>query len=351
MFTSPVTHILPVATIRRTRLLPAPGKVLVRKGQKVDSGDVIAEALVSPEHLLLEVARGLGISASKADAIIERQVGETVVEGDVIAGPVGFGRRIYRAPKAGRVVLVGGGQVLLELNSRPFELKAGIPGVVMALVDEFGAQIETSGALVQGVWGNRRSGVGLLQNLARSPKDLLSRDRLDVSHRGAVVMGAVCQSGEVLEMAAEIPLRGLILASIPSSLIPLAEKMPYPIILTEGFGEIPMSSPAYRLLTTNEKREVVLAAEAWDRLDGTRPEIIIPLPTSGAPFPVETDVFSPGQQVRVLSPAQRGTVGEITALPSGLAELSNGVRAYAAQIRLESGEEILLPLANIEVLK
>jgi hypothetical protein len=313
---------------------------------------VIAEAVVTPEHLLLDVARGLGVSAAKADVHLQRQAGEDVVEGDVLAGPVGIGRRVYRAPKAGRIILAGGGQVLLELASKPFELKAGIPGVVTSLIDDFGAEIEATGALVQGVWGNRRTGAGILNNLTRSPKDVLTHDRLDVSHRASVILGGVCMSPQVLETAAEIPLRGLILSSMASSLLPLAERMPYPIILTEGFGEIPMNTPAYKLLTTNARREVVLAADPWDRLEGTRPEVIIPLPAGGQmPLPEEIDVYKPGQQVRILSPGQRGAVGELVSLLAGLTTLPSGCRAPAGVVHLESGEEIILPLANIEVLK
>jgi hypothetical protein len=32
---APVTHILPLATVQRQRVLPVPGRVLVRKGQEV----------------------------------------------------------------------------------------------------------------------------------------------------------------------------------------------------------------------------------------------------------------------------------------------------------------------------
>ncbi|RPI32614.1 MAG: hypothetical protein EHM70_08525, partial [Chloroflexota bacterium] len=91
---SPITHFLPITTIRRTRLLPVPGKIVVRKGQKISASDVIAEVRLNPEHILLDIGRGLGLQASKADAFIQHKAGDEVSEGDVIAGPVGVARRV-----------------------------------------------------------------------------------------------------------------------------------------------------------------------------------------------------------------------------------------------------------------
>jgi hypothetical protein len=352
MLSSPITHILPVSSVRRTRLLPIPGRILVRKGQKVDATDVVAEAILAPEHIMLDVARSLGLRGNKADRRVVRKVGEDVLEGDIIAGPVGISKRVCRAPRDGRIVIIGEGQVLLQVGGRPFELKAGIPGVVTEFIEDRGVEIETVGALIQCVWGNGRIDSGLLQVLANAPADELSYDRLDVSQRGAVLLGGTLQDGRVLQNAAEIPIRGLILSSMASTLISIAEKMPYPILLTDGFGKIPMNSAAYKLLSTNERREISLNAEAWDRLAGIRPEMVIALPDPGRlPLSAETDVFRPGQQVLVASATRKGTVGTLVTLHSGLVALPSGIKAYAADVRLESGETMLFPLANLEVLK
>jgi hypothetical protein len=50
--------------------------------------------------------------------------------------------------------------------------------------------IQTTGALIQGVWGNGRVDYGLLQVLARSAEEEFRPDRIDVSE-GAVVMGGI----------------------------------------------------------------------------------------------------------------------------------------------------------------
>ena len=103
-----------------------------------------------------------------------------------------------------------------------------------------------------------------------------------VQHAGAVTQMAnhlyICRFA-----AAELPVRGLILSSLPPALLPLANQMRYPILVTDGLGSLPMNSLAYRLLSTNVQREVTLNAEAYDRYSGGRPEAIIALPVSQEP--------------------------------------------------------------------
>jgi hypothetical protein len=347
-----VTHILPLTTIRRERMLPVPGRVVVRKGQKVVSTDVIAEAKLNPEHLLLDISRGLGLPEEEADRHLHCKAGMQVNEGDVLAGPVGFTKRVVRAPRNGKVIVVGSGQVMLQLDSPPDELRAGIPGTVTALVDERGAVIETTGALIQGVWGNGRVDYGLMYVLLQSPDETLTPDRLDVSMRGSVVLGGHCDDVEVLRAAAGLPVRGLILASMDAALLPYALRARFPVILLEGFGKIPLNAAAYRLLTTNERRDVALNAEPWDRYRGIRPEVIIPLPAAGElPLPQDGGTYEAGQQVRVVQSAHHGAIGKIEALPPGPILLQNGIKARCAEIQLESGDKVVIPLTNLEVLK
>lgn len=347
---APITHILPLTTVRRERILPVPGKVMVRKGQKVSASDTIAEANLSPNHQLLEVSRGLGLRAEQADEYLQVEAGTLVASGDVIAGPVGITRRVVRAPQDGRVILAGGGQALIELSSPTFELRAGIPGTVIDLIGDRGAVVETVGALVQGVWGNGRIDFGLMIVLAKNPDDLLEANQLDVSMRGSIVLGGYADQAEILKAAADMPLRGLILASMNPALIPVALNARFPILLIEGFGMQPMNSAAFKLLTTNERREAAVNAEAWDRYNNKRPEVVIPLPAASAPpLAGDTAVFAPGQQVRVLRAPYMGKIGTLVNLRSS-AVFPNGLRAAAAEVRLEDGDSAVLPLANLEVL-
>ncbi len=346
-----VTHILPVTAIQRDRMLPSKGKVLARKGQKVNPDDVVAEACVNPEHIILDVARGLGLSPEEADKNIVRKAGEEIEAGDVVAGPIGLGRRVVRAPKAGKVVVAGSGQVLLETASRPTELKAGFTGAIAEQYLDLGVQVETTGALIQCFWGNGRIDSGMLSLAAHNESEELTPERLDISLRGTVVFGGTCANAEVLKIAEELPLRGLILASMSSLLIPDALKARFPVVVVDGFGKFPMDPVAYKLLSTSDKREVSLFALQRDPYTGVRPEIIIPLPSiSLPPTPSDLAQFRTGQQVRIQRVPYQAMVGTLARTEPDPVKLPSGIQAQAATIHLENGENVVVPLVNLEVL-
>ncbi|HWQ83485.1 MAG TPA: hypothetical protein VN363_02900 [Anaerolineales bacterium] len=348
---APITHILPLTTIQRERVLPVPGKIIVRKGQKVSASDTLAEVDLNPEHMLLDLARGLGVSEDAVNETVQCRVGDLLAEGDIIAGPVGLARRVVRAPRRGRVELIGGGQALLALQTSPYELKAGLSGQVVELISDRGAVVEAVGSLIQGVWGNGLIDFGLMLVLAKSPDQILNASQLDVSMRGAVILGGHLEDAETLKTAADLPLRGLIIGSMDPELIPLAQQVPFPLIVMDGFGHRRMTPAAFRLLSTNERREVSINAEPWNRDTGARPEVVIPLPATGnPPVPRAALIFRVDQTVRVVKAPYAGMVGKINSLEPGLQVFPSGLRAKAAEVSLENGENVLLPIANLEVI-
>lgn len=347
---APVYHVLPLATIIRERTLPVAGKINAHVNQRVSPTDVIGEATFAREHVLLDVARKFGVSVKAADKMIKVNPGDRVSQGALVADAGGLIPRSIRAPRAGRVMIVGSGQILMEVGDARIELRAGLPGVVTQVIPERGVVIRTAGALIQGVWGNGRIDNGLMVSLIDKPDDVLTADRLDASLRGSVILAGHVRDADTLRAAAELPVRGLILSSMMSSLLGNAYQMKYPIMVLEGFGAIPMNSAAFKLLTTSNKREATVNAEHFDRYSGNRPEVIIPLPVSSEPDePTNYDAFAVGQTVRMRRPPAAGMIGTIARLPAGLSELPSGLRALAADVKLENGETVLVPLVNLEV--
>ena len=85
---------------------------------------------------------------------------------------------------------------------------------------------------------------------------------------------------------------------------------------------------------------------------GTRPEVIIPLPANVDPnLPQETVAFATGQQVRIVRSPYIGSTASILELRPGMSAMPSGVMAASAEVQLESGEKVVLPLANFEVIE
>jgi hypothetical protein len=349
---APVVHVLPMTRVHRHRLLPVTGRVLVRKGQNVTPVEVIGEANHEPRHVLLDLVSGLGVGISEADKYLEREAGEVVAEGDVIAGPVGWGKRVVRAPTSGKIILTGRGKVLLEEESSPYQLLAGLPGEVISLIPGRGAVIESVGALVQGVWGNGRIDFGKLRVLIKKPEDMLSVDQLDIDLRGSIVFAGYCGDEQVLNSAAELPLKGLILSSMASSLMPVAEDMSLPVLVLEGFGLLPVNSAAFNLLLTSDQREIAINAEKLEPYANQRPEAFISLPVNQMVRESrDATVFSPGQKVRIVRAPHQAQIGTLVNIQPGIQVLPNGIKTISAEVELEDSNKVKLPLVNLEVLE
>jgi len=344
-----VKHILPVTTIHRERLLPIPGRVLARRGQKVTTNDVIAEANLTVEHIMVNIAKTLRIPVEEVPDYVDFKEGDDVAEDDILAErSVGLGKLIARSPRSGQIVAIQNGQVLITVAQRPFQLRAGLTGEVTELVPDYGAFIETTGALIQGVWGNGRLDEGLMNVKIEAPDDIITPDFMDVSLRGAVVLGGHCDDPNVLITAGEVPLRGLILTSMPSALIPQAMKIRCPLIVLEGFGKLPLNEAAFNLLTTNDRRDVIVNAE----MDDKHPEIVIPLPPTGDMAPLnDVNMFAVGQKVRLITNPSMGKIATIDEIFPTSVAVESGVLATAAYVKFEDGEGHTLPLANLEVLE
>ena len=344
-------YISPIVNIRRERTLPIPGKILVRRGQRVNAMDPIAEGILNPKHIMLNIARGLGTSVGEVDQHLQCGEGVQLLKGDIIAGPVGRSRRVVRAPENGRVIQIAAGKILYEIETIPFQLLAGLSGNVVEIISNRGAVVETTGALIQGAWGNDLIGSGNLVVRADTPDEVLSADTLDTSLRGKIIAVGICEDEEVLKTAESLPLRGLIFASMRPDLIPTAVEIKVPVILMEGYENCPMNAAAFELLTRNNGHTVCVNAQGWDRYKGIRPEIVIPkLHLEGKDSSDVIMSFCPDQTVRVTRAPNAGQIGRLVNLV-GYTVMPSGIRTQAAEVQLENDLVDVIPLANLEILE
>lgn len=348
----PVTHVLPLAIVRRERRLPLAGAIAVRVNQKVMASDVVAEGEAPPRHVFLDLARGLGVPVHEVGRYLRCERGDALEAGEILAGSVGMGRRTVRAPSDGIVVSLSNGRLLFRMHSGVIELRAGFPATVVGTDGVQTVLLETTGALIQGVWGNGRSDFGVMRFVGDGPGDRLQADRLDADLRGAILVAGICDHPAPLHQATELAARGIVLGGLSSDLIPLAARLPYPVIVTTGFGPLPLDTPTFRLLSSNAGREVALDARKNDPLGGSRPEIVIPLPpTSDADLPEDVIPLKEGVRVRLSRAPYHGAVGVVREMLTRAVDFPSGILARSARVELEGVGLTTVPVDNLEVLQ
>lgn len=348
------SHATLLTSVRRRRILPGATEVLVSEGQRVASGDVIARGEIADSHQLVDVAARLGVKPEKLDPYLLRREGDLIKKGEALARKRGlFGTsRSATASADSRLVLFEGGKALLA-SVKQVELRAGLPGLVVGPTAG-GVTIETTGALLSGVWGNGQEGFSVLRVLTAEPTTVLHGGQIEPSLRGAVVAGGSLVDESLFEGLGEVGVGGLILGRLSTRLLAAAEKASFPVLVVEGFGEGGFSQPVFALLNGNTGREVWVNACVWDRNGSDRPEAIIPLPTANVPLPVVGEPLAEGKRVRILRGPEAGRVGHVTGLSDRPMLLPSGIRARLAVIALDDvpGQRptVSAPFANLELL-
>ncbi len=350
-------QVTPLTNVRRERVLPVPGEILVRTGDSVEPTQIVARADLPGEFRIVPVARLLDIQVSQTKRYLRVKPGDKVEQGQVIAKRGRLFAQSVKSPIDGTVTASGGGRILIESPTTLFELSAFIDGRVTNVLAPHGLIIETTGAVIQGVWGAgggpNGENLGFLKCMVKKPSDSMRAGSMDLSCRGVILIGGAGLSNAALEHALEIQVGGIVVGGLSPALLPQIEQLPFPVIVTEGIGAASMSEPIFELLKTHDGREASISGRSQSRWPVVRPEIIIPLPGgTSAPSHVQIGtVLTVGARVRAVRAPYMGAVGVVTALPAQARRTETGAKVHGAHVDLGQESPIFIPLVNLEVLR
>jgi hypothetical protein len=352
--TLPQSLVVPLATIRRERILPAAGEVTVRPGQKVEPMDVVAQVSRSQGYRTVEIAQRMNVRADEVVSIMVVSPGDKVAKGEPLARrKMGtFGRmRTLKSPVDGVVAAIGNGRVVIEITPEVVELRALVRGNVISAMTGYGVVIETTGALVQAAWGSGKEAYGVIKAVTAAPGEALTEAQIDVSCRGAILVGGGTLEESAIKQAVQMQVRAVIVGSFRSNLVGVMLDLPFPVVATEGFGVLAMSDPVFDLLRTNEGRECAVDARTPGGPDGGRPDIIIPLPVATLPpqVPMHGSPVKVGARVRALRAPYMGAVGEVKTLYDHARPLPTGAHLPGAEVEIDGHGVVFVPYANLEL--
>jgi hypothetical protein len=340
------TLVIPLTTIRRERLLPVSGEVLVDIGEMVEPFKVVARAYQPGDFRIIDVTRKLSIGEWETKEYMLKEVDAPVRKGEVIAAKGKLFRRVCRSPVDGFIAAVRGGLVIIESTSAPIEVCAYLRGKVASLMPDYGVVVETIGALIQGIWGTGGESYGIMKLLAEDRTEPLRDEAIDIGCKGTIIVGSSVDE-EALLKAEEVGVKGIVVGSIEAGLVNLAGSLPFPIIVTEGMGRTPMASITFDLLSANDGKEASISGKM-------HPEVVIPVSPPGMPVPMPPKRGVPlkiGDLVKVLRGPYFGSIGEVKALPKKARWVDSGARLKGAEVELEGEGVVFVPWQNLELIK
>lgn len=355
MYYPSASQAVPYGRVILERLLPFPGEVLVEPRQRVEPMDLVGRAHIPSRIRILHVAQRLSIAEEDLQGYLHKGPGEEVEEGEVIAaaGRWPF-RREYRAPAEGRIVSRAHGRLLLEFSPSTYELRAYLKGVVSQVFPSRGVAIESSGAVLEGAWALGGDAFGVLKILGETPGAMLVPQAIDMGYHGVIAVVEGWATKEGLEKAEEVGVRGVILGSLPSSLVGFTSSLSFPVMIMEGFGEIPISQPLFSLFQEHAGREACMASGIPYGVRPFRPRAIIPFFRSEEVPRGEGLVLKEGALVRLVREPYLGKVGYV-ASPPLQRRVEWGAEVEGVEVDLEEEGRVLVrvfvPLANLELLE
>ena len=358
-------------TVRRRRILPLPGTVLVKVGDTVRADTAVARAELPGKVVPLNLANQLGIAPDEINDYLVKKEKDSVQKDDVLAENKPFIKWFkteIRSPITGKVESVSTitGQVLLREPPRVLELRGYIDGAVAEVHPDQGVTVESTCSLVQGIFGIGGETSGELIMGVKAPDQPLLPEQLNPSMKGKVVVGGAFLSAATMARAKELGIVGLVVGGIHDKdlrallgydlgvAITGTEQVGFTLILTEGFGTIPMAPKTFALLSAHAGQKASISGSTQIRAGVIRPEIIIPHSGPAAATKlaqIEREGIQLGDPVRIIRDPLFGKIGAVSGLPSELRAIPTESEVRVLEVRFPDGTTTVVPRANIEVIE
>ncbi len=356
--------------IPRRRMLPLPGNVLVKVGDKVRSDQVVAKAELPGKVFPLNLANQLSVSPNEIKDYVVKKEGDVVEKDEILAENkplIKWFKTEIRSPVAGTVesVSIVTGQVLLREPPRVLQLLAYVDGAIIETIPQQGVVVETTCSLVQGIFGVGGETSGEITMAVRAPDEPLTANHFTSTMKGKVVVGGSFLSAEAMKQAKAVGVAGLVVGGIHDEdlrallgydlgvAITGTEHVGFTLILTEGFGTIPMATRTFKLLSASAGRKASISGATQIRAGVIRPEIIIPQEetAAGKNAPLQREGIRIGDPVRIIRDPMFGRIGEVSALPSELTKIPTESDVRVLEVKFSDGKRVVIPRTNIEVIE
>lgn len=358
--------------VKKQRILPLKGEVLVKVGDQVVPDDVVARTHLPGNVVPLNIANKLGIPPEDIELVMTKKVGEPIEEGEEIALKKSFIKWFSSSATAtisGSLESISKvtGQVLQRGHPVPVEVKAYLRGEVTEVFPNEGVEISCYGSFMQGIFGIGGETYGEIKVATPDNATILSDQLITKDMAGKVVVGGSLVTADALNKAIKVGVRGIVVGGFDDKdlrdflgydigvAITGSEDMGITLVVSEGFGQISMARKTFDLLKSHEGEMACMNGATQIRAGVIRPELVIPIETPASEWAATEDSeiqgLGVGSPVRVIRHPYFGRLGKVTDLPSPLQVLESESMARVLEVEFEDGQRAIIPRANVEMIE
>ena len=368
---TPALEVTPNTIVSKVRELPLPGKSLVRVGDTVEADTPVLSAELPGDLTVVRVADRMGFEPEDVVKHLQVKAGDTIEKGQRLCTIVtffGLFTTHLDAPAGGTIEFFTEKNAHLGIRHAPTPLTidAYVRGKVTAVEEGKRVTVETEGALIQGIFGVGGEVLGEIYRLECPNDELVTEDRIAALGQALsdkIVIGGAQFSYGALQAAGAAGVAAIVTGSIDAATLAQYvgyeigvsitgdEDLPSTLIITEGFGTLAISERVTDLADRLQGQLASANGATQVRAGATRPEVIVPSrPASNQSAVAEIKTLEVGAAIRVIRVPYFGQFGEIIELPAEPFVVESGARVRVLKARLSSGEAVVVPRANVELL-
>jgi hypothetical protein len=351
------------------------GRLSISLGQELRPEDQLGEGEIVSGFKMINLPVLLGVSSMKAQEYLKKKIGQTIYKGELLAKKpafLGLGASEIVSPSDGILQSYDPytGNLRLQFFPKKEKLLSGVYGIVEQ-IDHHGGEvmIKTLATVIYGMIGSGRQRGGLL-SILEGKETLVSSRQIGQALPGQILVGGSLLFPDALRTAAHHRVSGIISGGINAedfktvfggNLTVSPDKwtdVGFTLMITEGFGGIPIGDDIFKTLQTYHDRFVVL--------DGNTATMILPSQsvdsmiyirkTSADVSPdhqpsarLQSVSLAQGNKVRLVNGSRLGTIGIVQAIDQATTQLPSGIKTTLVTIKT-SATTFKVPLGNLEVI-
>lgn len=296
------------------RAFPSVGTLEVAPGDRVDWETVLG--YYASRHRLRAVK--VESSDGEIQATVLVSEGQKVKRGDVLAYYsylFGLGYTEYTSPCDGQVVSVSNKVGAILIKEDPVPMRCHVPGLVESVNEATGVLVRSYGDFIECAAGAGYGRSGILVKKCDGPASSAGADSIGPSDQGKILVVGAVLGQDVIEAALKYRVAGLVAGSIPARVlrwysqhldsltwdelqaqywsrevktpgeVPPPTELAPTVVITEGFGNIPMRQSVFDLLAARAEQRAYIDGSSAQGTECSR--------FSGRPCLFIPDVISP----------------------------------------------------------